>query len=103
MQLAQRRVVDAVELVGYVQLGDGGLNGVHGDGVSAVEWGGIGKAGVVDVVGWAPGVVDPVGADLEDVVGVVEIVINDKSLFAGDAGEFAIALEVPGVIASEVE
>jgi hypothetical protein len=44
-----------------------------------------------------------VRADLEEVVSVVEVVIDDESLFAGDASELAIALEVPGVVASEIE
>src|SRR5579863_6943409 len=62
MQLAERRVLYAVELICQVQLGDGGVNGIHRERVAGRERWRLGDAGVVDVVGGTPGIVDPVRA-----------------------------------------
>ncbi len=43
------------------------------------------------------------GADLEDVVVVVEIEVDDDALLGGEFGEGAVTLEVPGVVAGDVE
>src|ERR1700733_13212414 len=91
MQLAQGRVVDAEEFVTNIVT------------IVWLERRWLGEAGVVDVVGGAPGVVDPVRADLVDVVVVVKIDVDDHALLAGEFDELAVAIEVPGVVARDVE
>src|ERR1700735_4280868 len=61
------------------------------------------KAGVIDIVCGPPRVIDPVWTDLEHVVGVVEVVQNQKALFRSLASKLPMTFEVPGVVPREIE
>ena len=63
----------------------------------------FGEARVINVVRGPPWVVDPMRTDLEDIMGVVEVIQNQKTFFGGLASKLFMTLEVPGVVSGEIE